>query len=75
MRAKEGGLRDFVKRFVELSGYVKTVYFSNKGGWILVIPQPSQSESRRPWHGRHRGTRAGDLRVRPANAQLMPNLP
>jgi len=33
-------LRDFVKRFVELSGYVKTVYFSNKGGGFWSFRNP-----------------------------------
>ncbi len=36
--AREGGLRDFVRRFVELSGYVKTVYFSNKRGGDFGLP-------------------------------------
>ncbi|MCG2892153.1 MAG: hypothetical protein L7H00_01330 [Vulcanisaeta sp.] len=36
--AREGGLRDFVRRFVELSGYVKTIYFSNKRGGVFGLP-------------------------------------
>ncbi|WP_054841686.1 hypothetical protein [Vulcanisaeta distributa] len=36
---ERGGLRDFVRRFVELSGYVKAIYFSNKrGGGSFGLP-------------------------------------
>ncbi|MFB6471075.1 MAG: sugar phosphate isomerase/epimerase family protein [Vulcanisaeta sp. AZ3] len=36
--ARERSLRDFVRRFVELSGYVRTVYFSNKRGGSFGLP-------------------------------------
>ncbi|WP_243666321.1 sugar phosphate isomerase/epimerase [Vulcanisaeta sp. JCM 16159] len=36
--ARERGLRDFVRRFVELSGYVKAIYFSNKRGGSFGLP-------------------------------------
>ncbi|GAB6947224.1 hypothetical protein JCM16161A_13540 [Vulcanisaeta sp. JCM 16161] len=36
--ARERGLRDFVRRFVELSGYVKAIYFSNKRGGFFGLP-------------------------------------
>ena len=36
--ARERGLRDFIRRFVELSGYVKTIYFSNKRAGTFGLP-------------------------------------
>ncbi|ADN50459.1 hypothetical protein [Vulcanisaeta distributa] len=36
--ARERGLREFVRRFVELSGYVKAIYFSNKRGGSFGLP-------------------------------------
>ena len=36
--ARERGLRDFVRRFVELSGYVKAVYLSNKRAGSFGLP-------------------------------------
>ncbi|MGC9153944.1 MAG: sugar phosphate isomerase/epimerase family protein [Vulcanisaeta sp.] len=36
--ARERGLRDFIRRFVELSGYVKAIYFSNKRGGSFGLP-------------------------------------
>jgi hypothetical protein len=36
--ARERGLRDFTRRFVELSGYVKAIYFSNKRGGSFGLP-------------------------------------
>ena len=36
--ARERGLRDFVRRFVELSGYVKAVYLNNKKAGSFGLP-------------------------------------
>lgn len=35
---ERGGLRDFIRRFVELSGYVKAIYFSNKKSGYFGLP-------------------------------------